>query len=98
MMRKLTCLFLLLCGFLPVSAQKEAQTKSQTDVQSEALLVDGTAAVTTINDDADSTTVHLSATGSVTEGGNIVYTATLDRVSTAGAVTVTATSCQACLR
>lgn len=40
-MRKLTCLLFLLCGFLPVSAQKEAQSKSQTDVQSEALLVDG---------------------------------------------------------
>jgi tetratricopeptide (TPR) repeat protein len=36
-MRKLTCLFLLLCGFL----QLNAQTKSLVEVQSEALLVEG---------------------------------------------------------
>ena len=40
-MRKLTCLFLLLCGFLQLNAQTNSQTKSPLEVQSEALLVEG---------------------------------------------------------
>ena len=53
----------------------------------EQLDVDGTPAVTTINDDTDITTVSLSATASVTEEGTITYTATLTNPAQ-GAVTV----------
>ena len=44
----------------------------------EQLDIDATAATTTITDDSDVTTVSLSATNSVVEGGTIIYTATLD--------------------
>ncbi|KDD69374.1 large adhesive protein, partial [Pseudomonas mandelii PD30] len=43
----------------------------------EKLEVDGKPAETSITDTADTTTVSLSATGAVAEGGSIVYTATL---------------------
>lgn len=40
-MRKLTCLLLLLCGFLQVSAQVSAQKEAQSESSSESLMVDG---------------------------------------------------------
>ncbi|SDR80454.1 surface adhesion protein [Pseudomonas sp. Z003-0.4C(8344-21)] len=43
----------------------------------ENLVADKTPAVTSVTDVADTTNLSLSATGSVTEGGSIVYTATL---------------------
>ncbi|MCW5658842.1 MAG: tandem-95 repeat protein [Burkholderiaceae bacterium] len=55
------------------------------------LVVDATPAVTTIGDTIDDTTVSLSATPSVAEGGTIVYTATLSSAAQS-AVTVTITS------
>ncbi|MFA0108027.1 immunoglobulin-like domain-containing protein, partial [Vibrio splendidus] len=51
--------------------------------------MDSTPATTTITDTLDTTTVSLSATGSITEaGGTITYTATLTAPAE-GAVTVT---------
>ena len=43
----------------------------------ESLQIDPAAANTSVTDDADPTTVSLTATASVAEGGSIVYTATL---------------------
>ena len=54
-----------------------ATIASTTGGNFESLIVDPTAATTTITDDTDVTTVSLSATPSVTEGGTITYTATL---------------------
>ncbi len=54
----------------------------------ESLQIDPAAANTNITDDADPTTVSLSATASVAEGGSIVYTATLTNAAQT-AVTVT---------
>jgi surface adhesion protein len=54
----------------------------------ENLVVNPAAATTTVSDTVDTTTVSLTATGSVAEGGNIVYTASL--TSPAGSdVTIT---------
>ncbi|MDP3608639.1 MAG: retention module-containing protein, partial [Methylophilus sp.] len=50
--------------------------------------IDPTPAVTTVTDTIDTTTVSLSATPSVAEGGNVIYTATLTSPAQ-GAVTVT---------
>ena len=47
----------------------------------EALAVNPAAATTAITDTINTTTVSLSATGSVAEGGNIVYTASLTSVA-----------------
>jgi surface adhesion protein len=47
----------------------------------EKLEVDGKSADTSITDTADTTTLSLSATNSVAEGGSIVYTATLTNVA-----------------
>jgi hypothetical protein len=47
----------------------------------ESLVVDNTAASTSITDTIDTTTVTLTATPSVAEGGNIVYTASLDNAA-----------------
>ncbi|MGF6205709.1 retention module-containing protein [Pseudomonas frederiksbergensis] len=55
-------------------------TNSITDVSGgnyENLVADKTPVSTTVTDTSDTTTVSLSATGSVAEGGSIVYTATL---------------------
>ncbi|OYZ07544.1 MAG: hypothetical protein B7Y32_02685, partial [Methylophilales bacterium 16-45-7] len=49
--------------------------------------IDPTPAVTTVTDTIDTTTVSLSATPSVAEGGNVIYTATLTSPAQ-GAVTV----------
>ena len=54
----------------------------------EALTIDTTAAVTNVTDDSDATTVTLTATPSVAEGGTIIYTATLTNAAQT-AVTVT---------
>ena len=54
----------------------------------ENLIVDSSAATTTISDDADITNLSLSSTSSVVEGGTITYTATLDNPSDT-AMTVT---------
>jgi len=55
----------------------------------ESLVVNPTAATTSITDTVDTTTVSLSATPSVAEGGNIVYTASLTSpAQTAVAVTL----------
>ncbi|GAB2881247.1 hypothetical protein GCM10027046_06880 [Uliginosibacterium flavum] len=54
----------------------------------ENLVASGTPATTTITDDSDSTTVSLTATPAVAEGGSIVYTASLTSPA-ASAVTVT---------
>ena len=50
---------------------------SSTGGNFENLIEDKTPATTTISDDTDTTTVNLSATPTVTEGGTITYTATL---------------------
>jgi hypothetical protein len=47
----------------------------------ENLVVDNTAASTSITDTIDTTTVTLTATASVAEGGNIVYTASLNNAA-----------------
>ena len=52
------------------------------------IVIDATPAVTTITDTIDTTTVSLSATPSVAEGGSIVYTATLTNAA-ASPVSVT---------
>ncbi|RLP52757.1 MAG: retention module-containing protein, partial [Ketobacter sp.] len=57
------------------------------------LVVDATPAITTINDDADETNLTLSATDTVSEGGTITYTATLDNPA-GTAMTVTLSSGQ----
>src|SRR5207237_150160 len=44
---------------------------------------------TTVADDSDATTVTLTAAGSVTEGGSIVYTASLDSPVTGSPLVVT---------
>ena len=54
----------------------------------EALTIDTTAAVTSVTDDSDATSLTLTATPSVVEGGNITYTATLSNAAQT-AVTVT---------
>ncbi|EHU4998621.1 hypothetical protein KY908_004462, partial [Vibrio vulnificus] len=54
----------------------------------EVLVKDSTPANTTITDDRDTTTVSLTADASVTEGGTITYTATLDNEAKSN-VTVT---------
>ncbi len=59
----------------------------------ESLVVNPTAAVTTVTDTIDATTVSLSATPSVAEGGSIVYTATLTNTAQTP-VTVTLSSGQ----
>ena len=54
----------------------------------ENLVIDGSAAVTSVADTVDATTVSLTATPTVAEGGQIVYTASLTSVAQS-AVTVT---------
>ncbi|WP_038999661.1 immunoglobulin-like domain-containing protein, partial [Pseudomonas putida] len=54
----------------------------------EELKIDGSSAVTSVTDTIDTTNLTLSATPSVAEGGNIVYTATLSNKAQT-AVTVT---------
>ncbi|WP_313318745.1 retention module-containing protein, partial [Pseudomonas sp.] len=55
----------------------------------ESLAVNGTPAVTAITDTLDTTTVTLTATPSVAEGGTIVYTATVNAPVTGSPVVVT---------
>ncbi|UVL56522.1 retention module-containing protein [Pseudomonas sp. B21-035] len=54
----------------------------------EELKIDGSSAVTSVTDTIDTTNLTLSATPSVAEGGNIIYTATLSNKAQT-AVTVT---------
>ncbi|MFL1517829.1 immunoglobulin-like domain-containing protein, partial [Pseudomonas prosekii] len=54
----------------------------------ENLVADATPVTTTVTDTADTTNLSLSATGSVAEGGSIVYTATLTNAA-GSPVTVT---------
>ena len=68
-------------------ASASASISSATGGNFENLDVDSTAATTTITEVTDTTTVSLSATGSVVEGGTITYTATLTNAAD-GDVTV----------
>uniref|UniRef100_UPI000AEC0E1C beta strand repeat-containing protein n=1 Tax=Pseudomonas sp. NBRC 111130 TaxID=1661045 RepID=UPI000AEC0E1C len=54
----------------------------------ENLAINSTAAVTTVSDTIDTSTVTLTATPSVTEGGTIVYTATVNAPVTGSPVVV----------
>ncbi|MFK3776382.1 immunoglobulin-like domain-containing protein [Pseudomonas sp. NPDC089406] len=60
----------------------------------ENLAVNSTPAVTNVTDTIDTTTVTLTATNSVAEGGTIVYTATVGAPVTGSPVTVTLTNGQ----
>ncbi|WP_343599134.1 retention module-containing protein, partial [Pseudomonas sp.] len=60
----------------------------------ENLAVDSSPAVTSVNDTVDTSTVTLTATPSVAEGGTIVYTATVDAPVTGSPVVVTLTNGQ----
>ncbi|MFK3685047.1 immunoglobulin-like domain-containing protein [Pseudomonas sp. NPDC088890] len=55
----------------------------------EHLAVNGAAAVTTISDTVDTSTVSLTATPSVAEGGSIIYTASVNAPVTGSPVVVT---------
>ncbi|WP_415842735.1 immunoglobulin-like domain-containing protein, partial [Pseudomonas reidholzensis] len=55
----------------------------------ENLAINGTAAVTNVTDTVDTSTVSLTATPSVAEGGNIVYTASVTAPVTGSPVLVT---------
>ncbi|WP_415772562.1 retention module-containing protein [Pseudomonas sp. LB3P38] len=61
---------------------------SQSGGNFEKVVTDHSPAVTTVTDSADTTGLSLSATGSVAEGGSIVYTATLTNAA-GSAMTVT---------
>ncbi|MFJ4441187.1 retention module-containing protein, partial [Pseudomonas sp. NPDC089422] len=60
----------------------------------EHLAINSTPAVTTVTDTLDTSTVTLSATPSVAEGGTIIYTATVNAPVTGSAVVVTLTNGQ----
>ncbi|MFV1873693.1 MAG: immunoglobulin-like domain-containing protein [Oleiphilus sp.] len=61
------------------SASLSAAITGTTGGGLESVSIDATPAVTTISDTIDTTTVSLSATGSITEaGGTVTYTATVD--------------------
>ncbi|WLG90637.1 retention module-containing protein [Pseudomonas cucumis] len=74
-------------GFVTVDAPKddvykdagtvEATIKSATGGNFENLVASDTPAVTTVNDTIDASTVSLTATSSVAEGGTVVYTASV---------------------
>ncbi|MHC8356452.1 retention module-containing protein [Pseudomonas sp. LB3P81] len=66
----------------------QATIASQSGGNFEKVVVDHAPAVTTVTDSADTTGLSLSATGSVAEGGSIVYTATLTNAA-GTAMTVT---------
>ncbi|OOG12588.1 hypothetical protein BMS17_10940 [Pseudomonas sp. C9] len=59
------------------AGQVEVTIKDTTGGNFENLVKDPSAAVTSVTDTVDTTTVSLTATGNVNEGGSIVYTATL---------------------
>ncbi|MHC8398328.1 retention module-containing protein [Pseudomonas sp. MDT1-17] len=66
----------------------QATIASQSGGNFEKVVVDHAPAVTPVTDSADTTGLSLSATGSVAEGGSIVYTATLTNAA-GTAMTVT---------
>ncbi|MHC8408905.1 LapA family giant adhesin [Pseudomonas sp. Hz4] len=66
----------------------QATIASQSGGNFEKVVVNHAPAVTTVTDSADTTGLSLSATGSVAEGGSIVYTATLTNAA-GTAMTVT---------
>ncbi|WP_414922639.1 retention module-containing protein, partial [Pseudomonas sp. IT-P294] len=66
----------------------QATIASQSGGNFEKVVTDHSPAVTTVTDSADTTGLSLSATGSVAEGGSIVYTATLTNAA-GSAMTVT---------
>ncbi|WP_212613326.1 immunoglobulin-like domain-containing protein, partial [Pseudomonas lini] len=67
----------------------EATIKDATGGGFENLVTSDTPAVTTVNDTIDSSTVSLSATSSVAEGGTVVYTASVSAPVTGSPVVVT---------
>ena len=70
------------------AAETSATITSTSGGNFENLVVDATPATTAVADTIDDTTVSLAATGSVAEGGQITYTATVDN-ATDGDMTVT---------
>ncbi len=66
----------------------QAKIASQSGGNFEKVVTDHSLAVTTVTDSVDTTGLSLSATGSVAEGGSIVYTATLTNAA-GSAMTVT---------
>ncbi|MGF6327681.1 surface adhesion protein [Pseudomonas sp. BS3782 TE3695] len=67
----------------------EATIKGATGGNFENLVASDTPAVTTVNDTIDTSTVSLSATSTVTEGGTVVYTASVTSPVTGSPVVVT---------
>ncbi|MBV4467469.1 hypothetical protein KVG95_29605, partial [Pseudomonas sp. SWRI79] len=67
----------------------EATIKDATGGNFENLVASDTPAVTTVNDTIDTSTVSLSATTSVAEGGTVVYTASVSAPVTGSPVVVT---------
>ncbi|KAB0505441.1 retention module-containing protein, partial [Pseudomonas lini] len=67
----------------------EATIQDATGGNFENLVASDTPAVTTVNDTIDTSTVSLSATSSVAEGGTVVYTATVSAPVTGASVVVT---------
>ncbi|MCE6977813.1 LapA family giant adhesin [Pseudomonas frederiksbergensis] len=86
-------------GFVTVDAPKddvykdagtvEATIKSATGGNFENLVASDTPAVTTVNDTINASTVSLTATSSVAEGGTVVYTASVTSPVTGSPVVVT---------
>ncbi|WP_123498149.1 retention module-containing protein, partial [Pseudomonas frederiksbergensis] len=67
----------------------EATIKGATGGNFENLVASDTPAVTTVNDTIDASTVSLSATSTVAEGGTVVYTASVTSPVTGSPVVVT---------
>nr|WP_304623208.1 immunoglobulin-like domain-containing protein [Pantoea sp. Ap-967] len=71
------------------AGQVSARITNATGGNFENLAINSTAAVTNVTDTIDTSTVSLTATPSVAEGGTIVYTATVTAPVTGSAVVVT---------
>ncbi|MGE7962469.1 retention module-containing protein, partial [Pseudomonas sp. NPDC089918] len=67
----------------------EATIKDATGGNFENLVASNTPAATTVNDTIDTSTVSLSATSSIAEGGTVVYTASVSAPVTGSPVVVT---------
>ncbi|WP_207267426.1 retention module-containing protein [Pseudomonas sp. FW300-N1B4] len=67
----------------------EATIKGATGGNFENLVASDTPAVTTVNDTIDTSTVSLSATSSVAEGGTVIYTASVSAPVTGSPMVVT---------
>ncbi|MHC8369596.1 retention module-containing protein [Pseudomonas sp. MDT1-85] len=70
-------------------ATVEATIKDATGGNFEKLVTSDTPAVTTVNDTIDTSTVSLTATSSIAEGGTVVYTASVSAPVTGSPVVVT---------